>query len=147
MEVECAPKGLQFHLASLLQYTAYQGEPTSEKGECGCPVRTVLPVNNQNRQVICCGSVLLQETYGPYVQGKSKNAQTKPMISSCCSKCWYKDSTAELEKWAVVSWGIWNARNKVYIERVQPHPKAILVGAVGFLQEYQNLTNAQRNNG
>ena len=56
-------------------------------------------------------------------------------------------STAELEKWAVVSWGIWNARNKVYIERVQPHPKAILVGAVGFLQEYQNLTNAQRNNG
>ena len=53
----------------------------------------------------------------------------------------------ELEIWAVVSWGIWNARNRIYLERVQPHPKAILVGAVGFLQEYQNLNNAQRNSG
>ena len=56
-------------------------------------------------------------------------------------------STAELEKWAVVSWGIRNARNKVYFERIQPHPNAILTGAVGFFKEYQNLTNAQRNNG
>ena len=56
-------------------------------------------------------------------------------------------SKTDLEKWAVVSWGIWNARNKVYFERVQTHPKTILAGPVGFLQEYQNLTNAQRNNG
>ena len=33
-------------------------------------------------------------------------------------------STLELEKWAVVSWRIWNARNKVYFERVQAHPKS-----------------------
>ena len=53
----------------------------------------------------------------------------------------------ELEIWAAVSWGIWNARNRIYLERVQPLPKAILAGAVGFLQEYQNLNNAQRNSG
>ena len=54
-------------------------------------------------------------------------------------------STLELEKWAMVSWGIWNARNKVYFERVQAHPKSILDGAIGFLHEYQDLMAAQRN--
>ena len=53
-------------------------------------------------------------------------------------------SMKELEIWAAVSWGIWNARNRIYFERVQPHPKTILAGVVGFLQEYQNLNNAQR---
>ena len=56
-------------------------------------------------------------------------------------------SMEKLEIWAVVYWGIWNARNRVYFERVQLHPKAILAGAVRFLQEYQNLNNAQRNSG
>ena len=104
-------------------------------------------VNNLNLQVTSCGSALLQETYGPYVRGKSRNAQTKPITYSCCSKRWYRDPMEELEIWAVVSWGIWNVRNRVYFERVQPHPKAILAGAVEFLLEYQNLNNAQRNSG
>ena len=53
-------------------------------------------------------------------------------------------STPELERWAVTSWAIWNARNKFYFERVQSHPKSILDGAIGFLQEYQKLVEAQR---
>ncbi|KAK9994444.1 hypothetical protein SO802_024147 [Lithocarpus litseifolius] len=54
-------------------------------------------------------------------------------------------SKPELEKWAAVSWGIWNARNKFYFEKIQVHPKAILDGAVVFLNEYQKLVAAQRN--
>lgn len=42
----------------------------------------------------------------------------------------------DLEKWAVTSWAIWNARNKYYFERIQIHPKEILNGALGFLHEY-----------
>ena len=54
-------------------------------------------------------------------------------------------SKPELEKWAAVSWGIWNACNKFYFEKIQAHPKAILDRAVVFLHEYQNLVAAQRN--
>uniref|UniRef100_A0A7N2N5L9 Reverse transcriptase zinc-binding domain-containing protein n=1 Tax=Quercus lobata TaxID=97700 RepID=A0A7N2N5L9_QUELO len=34
----------------------------------------------------------------------------------------------ELEQWAVLSWSIWNARNKFYFEKLQTHPKVILEG-------------------
>ena len=42
-------------------------------------------------------------------------------------------------------WGIWNARNKFYFEKIHAHPKAIPDWAVVFLHEYQNLVAAQRN--
>ena len=48
-------------------------------------------------------------------------------------------SKTDLERWAVTSWAIWNARNKFYFEKTQSHPKDILNGALGYLQEYQKL--------
>ena len=29
----------------------------------------------------------------------------------------------EMEKWATLSWAIWNARNKLYFEKIQTHPR------------------------
>ena len=37
----------------------------------------------------------------------------------------------ELDRWATISWAIWNARNKFYFEKIQQHPKAIMEGAIG----------------
>lgn len=53
-------------------------------------------------------------------------------------------SQLEVEKWVVVSWTIWNAWNKFYFEQIQLHWKAILDDAIGYLEEYQRLINAQR---
>uniref|UniRef100_A0A7N2N388 Uncharacterized protein n=1 Tax=Quercus lobata TaxID=97700 RepID=A0A7N2N388_QUELO len=39
----------------------------------------------------------------------------------------------ELERWAVISWAICNARNRFYLEKVQDHPKSILARVVSFL--------------
>ena len=89
-------------------------------------------VNNQNRQVICCGSVLLQETYGPYVQGKSKNAQMKPMISSCCSKRWYRDSLQRNQKngqWYLGEFGMHGI--KYTLREFNPTPKPSWQGLLG----------------
>ena len=44
----------------------------------------------------------------------------------------------DVECWAVMSWAIWNARNKFYYEKFQAHPRSILNGALGFLDEYQS---------
>ena len=61
---------------------------------------------------------------------------------------WLMDklSQRELEIWAVMVWAIWNVRNKYYFEHIQTHPKSILDGALGFLQEYQRLVAAQSSN-
>ena len=50
----------------------------------------------------------------------------------------------ELDRWATISWAIWNARNKFYFEKIQQHPKAIMEGAIGYLDEYQKLAAAMR---
>ena len=50
----------------------------------------------------------------------------------------------ELEKWATTAWMIWQARNKVYFEKVQLHPKVIFESAHKWLEEYQRLNGAQR---
>ena len=44
----------------------------------------------------------------------------------------------------MISWVIWNARNKLHFEKTQVPPKVIFDGAVGFLEEYQKLMIAQR---
>lgn len=49
----------------------------------------------------------------------------------------------ELERWAVISLAIWNARNRFYFEKLQDHAKSILARAVGFLGNYQRLVAAQ----
>jgi len=53
--------------------------------------------------------------------------------------------TKMLDKWATISWAIWNARNKFCFEKIQRHPKAILEGAIGYLDEHQKLVAAMRN--
>ena len=50
----------------------------------------------------------------------------------------------DLERWATVAWSIWNARNKVYFEHKQTHPRTILNGAKSLLDEYQKLMASQR---
>ena len=46
--------------------------------------------------------------------------------------------SCELERWAILAWSIWNARNKFYFEHKQVHPSLILNGAYGLLDEYTN---------
>ena len=53
--------------------------------------------------------------------------------------------TKMLDKWATISWAIWNARNKFCFKKIQQHPKAILAGAIGYLDEHQKLVAAMRN--
>ena len=50
----------------------------------------------------------------------------------------------ELEAWAMISWSLWNARNKVHFEQVRPHPAGIYRGAIAFLEEYQRHMAALR---
>ena len=47
----------------------------------------------------------------------------------------------ELEQWAVLSWAIWNARNKVYFENIQTQPQVILEGANVVLEAYQRVSS------
>ena len=47
----------------------------------------------------------------------------------------------ELEQWAALSWALWNARNKVYFEKVQAHPKTIVEGALLLLETYQRIAS------
>ena len=54
-----------------------------------------------------------------------------------------KLSKLELERWAVTTWAICNARNKFYFQQVQTHPTVILEGANGLLKEYQRLMATQ----
>uniref|UniRef100_A0A7N2MR89 beta-galactosidase n=1 Tax=Quercus lobata TaxID=97700 RepID=A0A7N2MR89_QUELO len=56
-------------------------------------------------------------------------------------------SLVELEKWATIAWMIWQARNKVYFEKVQLHPKVIFESAHKWLEEYQCLNGAQQYHG
>ena len=51
-----------------------------------------------------------------------------------------KLTVKELEVWAMVSWSIWNARNRFYFERKQSQPADILHGAMTLLQDYQRLS-------
>ena len=54
-------------------------------------------------------------------------------------------TTSELETWAMVSWSIWNARNKFHFEQVQTPPCVIFKGASSLLEEYKRLTGASSN--
>ena len=45
----------------------------------------------------------------------------------------------ELEVWVIVSWAIWNARNRFHFEEKQSMRNDILHGAMTLLQEYQEL--------
>ena len=51
--------------------------------------------------------------------------------------------SCELERWAILAWSIWNARNKFYFEHKQVHPSLILDGAYGLLDEYQRLMQSR----
>lgn len=53
-----------------------------------------------------------------------------------------KLSKQELEKWVAAVWATWNVRNIFYFEQFQTHPKVILEGASGLIEEYQRLMNS-----
>ena len=44
----------------------------------------------------------------------------------------------ELDRWATISWAIWNARNKFYFEKIQQHPKAIMEGQLAIWMSIRN---------
>ncbi|KAK9988994.1 hypothetical protein SO802_029233 [Lithocarpus litseifolius] len=46
--------------------------------------------------------------------------------------------------WAIVSWAIWNARNKYCFEDTQAHPESSLRSALSLLHEYQSLMANQQ---
>ena len=43
----------------------------------------------------------------------------------------------ELETWAMISWALWNVRNRYHFESLQSHPITILQGATSLLDDYQ----------
>ena len=45
-------------------------------------------------------------------------------------------STKELEVWAMVSWSIWNVRNKWLFDKKQTQLSDILRGVMNLLQDY-----------
>ena len=51
--------------------------------------------------------------------------------------------SCELERWAILAWSIWNARNKFYFEQNQVHPNLILSGAYRLLDEFQRLMQSR----
>ena len=51
----------------------------------------------------------------------------------------------ELEQWDALSWEIWNARNKVYFEKVQTQSNVIVEGALVILDTYQRVSASQEN--
>lgn len=50
----------------------------------------------------------------------------------------------ELEQWGMITWAIWNARNKHCFEDIQTHPEVILRSAKSLQHEYQTLMADQR---
>ena len=42
-------------------------------------------------------------------------------------------TTKELEVWAIVSWSIWNARNRYLFDKKQSQPADILQGVLSLL--------------
>ena len=42
----------------------------------------------------------------------------------------------ELEQWATIAWGIWNARNRAHFEKIQTQPQTILDGSIDLLTSY-----------
>ena len=56
-------------------------------------------------------------------------------------------TTKELEVWAIVSWSIWNARNRYLFDKKQSQPADILQGALSLLQEYQRLCQQRSTKG
>ena len=51
-------------------------------------------------------------------------------------------SHKDFELWAMVTWSIWNARNRFYFEETQTPPHAILKSAETLLDEYQRFTRS-----
>lgn len=45
----------------------------------------------------------------------------------------------DLETWFMVTWSIWNARNRFHFEATQTPPHAILKGPVSLMEDYQRL--------
>ena len=75
------------------------------------------------------------------VSGKlQKHSSTVEEIYSLARKLMKVLTTEEMEVWAIVSWAIWNARNRYLFDKKQAQPNDILQGAMTLLHEYQRLS-------
>ena len=99
----------------------------------------------RKRSTIYSRNVCLRQLCGHYFEERFRNAMHKPQIFFLlvCTLV-ARLTKKELERWAITTWKIWNARNKFYFEDTQVHPKAILREAMSFLEEYQKLVADQR---
>ena len=50
----------------------------------------------------------------------------------------------DLERWAIMAWSIWNARNKYYFDHVQLQPRVIMERANSMLTKYKTCMAAQQ---
>lgn len=73
------------------------------------------------------------------VAGKLQKRSSKADIYVLVRELMAVLSTKELEVWAIVSWPIWNARNRCLFDKKQIQPCEILRGAMTLLQDYQRL--------
>ena len=74
------------------------------------------------------------------VRGKLKKCNSEaPNFYTLARQLEEKLPKKDLEEWAMVSWSIWNARNRFHFEEKQSMPSDILHGATTLLQKYQRL--------
>ena len=100
--------------------------------------------NNQKHAPTCCGNAHLLEMYGATVRGRVQKCSNE--VQDFFHLFWMlgrKLTKEEMEKWATLSWAIWNARNKIFFEKIQTHPKVIMEGALATLENYQRLFATQ----
>ena len=75
------------------------------------------------------------------VPGKlQKRSSTTEDFYSLARELMYVLTTKEVEVWGIVSWAIWNARNRYLFNRKQSQPNDILRGAMTLIHEYQRLS-------
>ena len=74
------------------------------------------------------------------VRGKLRKCNSEsPNFYTLARQLEEKLPKKDLEVWAMVSWSIWNARNRFHFEEKQSMPSDILHGATTLLQKYQRL--------
>ena len=101
-------------------------------------------VNNQKHAPICCGNVHLLEMYGQWWGDECKKCSNEVQdFFRLFQMLGRKLTKEEMEKWVTLSWATWNARNKLYFEKIQTHPKVIMEGALAILENYQMLSATQ----
>ena len=52
-------------------------------------------------------------------------------------------SPTEMDRWAIIAWTIWNARNRFYFKHIQLHPQTIMDEARAGWDEYKKIMTTE----